>query len=422
MMFSSRLRRIIGINTTYRPRTLLEQHSVQPRLEALEDRLNPSAGPTAAVDPPPPPHAPPPPAHQPPKPDKPDKTGGSSSGSVFSESDVLVASKMDTTNGTFDVWYSDEHALALGVRQVVVKTSTGTTVTNYDIATMGSSNPSSAHNPATGATGLTGDQSGTDPYGWLLTPSLYITDNTTNTSTTVPITPTDIFGTWKSFVKTVDYTRSATSPTVTMTADQDPARNGWNLGSGADAPPSGIRTEGYTAEVRWDLNSLYQQGVLKAGDNYTFTVIVHDGDQNKAGGDAGQAIYNVGTLSGPSSSPTTPPSSLSGSVFDSASGAGIANVQLTLTGTTDSGQTVSLYATTDANGAYVFTGLQAGTYTITQTLPQGMVDMSTNPGTVDGTADGSVPTQGTIDEIFLLSGKQGVEYDFYDSTSLIIVA
>src|SRR5439155_14419530 len=35
---------------------------------------------------------------------------------------------------TIKVWYSDEHALTLGVRRVIVKTLTGSTTTDYPVA------------------------------------------------------------------------------------------------------------------------------------------------------------------------------------------------------------------------------------------------------------------------------------------------
>ena len=49
------------------------------------------------------------------------------------------------------------------------------------------------------------------------------------------------------------------------------------------APAGAItKAEGYGTEVRWDLR-------LEAGHNYRFQVMVHDGDQNKIGGDSGEA-------------------------------------------------------------------------------------------------------------------------------------
>src|SRR5262249_54055641 len=96
---------------------------------------------------------------------------------AFKESSVVKAATLDTANGFFEVWYSDEHALALGVGTVVVKTASGTTTTNYPIAPL-TSNPGAAFNPAVGTTATTGDQAGTDVSGRPMTPSLLITDTT----------------------------------------------------------------------------------------------------------------------------------------------------------------------------------------------------------------------------------------------------
>ena len=45
-----------------------------------------------------------------------------------------------------------------------------------------------------------------------------------------------------------------------------------------------------------------------------------------------------------------------------------------LTGVNDLGASVSLTAITDANGAYTFSNLRAGTYTVTETQPSGYND------------------------------------------------
>jgi hypothetical protein len=45
------------------------------------------------------------------------------------------------------------------------------------------------------------------------------------------------------------------------------------------------QNEGYGAEIRWDISSLN----LIPGHSYRVYFMVHDGDQNKTGGDSGQA-------------------------------------------------------------------------------------------------------------------------------------
>jgi hypothetical protein len=344
---------------------------------------------------------------------------------AFNESTVLKAATVDTANGYFEVWYSDEHALALGVGQVNVKTAAGTTTTNYAVAPL-TSDPGATLNPAVGTTATTGDQAGTDVSGRPMTPSLFITDITndpTNRSGDwqwggTAYAPSAVFGTWKSFTRTVDYTTG--NPAVSVTGATDPAKNGWNLGPGADAPPAGLTNEGYGAEVRWDLNALYQQGVLLPGHNYRFYVIVHDGDQNKVGGDAGQASYQVNSPI-PVPPPSAPPASLSGFVLDTSGGTTVpmAGIRVTLTGTMSTGQSVSFVVVTAADGSYSFGNLAPGTYTVsedTTQLPSGYTSQAQagteNPGltTVDGTSGAS-----SITAITLQAGDDAINYDFLNS-------
>jgi hypothetical protein len=336
---------------------------------------------------------------------------------AFNESSVLAGAKLDVANGTFDVWYSDEHALSLGVRQVNVTTSSGTATTNYSVATM-SSNPGVAYNPAIGTTATSGDQAGVDPSGRPIAPSLYITDTTNNPNNLsgdwqyggTAIAPNAVFGAWKGAVKTVNYT---TSPaTVTTTCDVDPAKNGWNLGTGSDAAPAGLANAGYGAEVRWSLNDLYAEGVLIPGHTYRFYVMVHDGDQNKTGGDAGQAAFNY-NYPGP---PASQIANLSGFVYSDDGFnnlTGLGGVTLTLTGTTASGFPVSMTTTTNPDGSYSFGSLLPGTYTITQTLPTGYTFESASAGTVGGAQDGTAGS-GNISSISVKAGDSGINYNFTD--------
>src|SRR5262249_25398324 len=241
--------------------------------------------------------------------------------------------------------------LALGVRQVNVKTPGGVTTTNYAVSPL-TANPDVALNAAVGSTATTGDQAGTDLSGRPMPPSLFITDTTNDPNNRsgdwqwggTAIAPGAVFGTWKGVVRTVDYTTA--TPTVTVTCDADPVKNNWNLGPGSDAPPAGVASEGYGAEARWNLNDLYQQGLVIPGHNYRFYVIVHDGDQNKSGGDCGQASFNY-YYPGPAN---LPPASLSGYVYadDNNDGVkqtneiGFVGVLVTLSGTDDLGHSVLL--------------------------------------------------------------------------------
>jgi hypothetical protein len=329
---------------------------------------------------------------------------------AFNESDVLTAAALNTNNNTFEVWYTDEHALTLGVNQLTFIAADGTsTTTNYAVAPL-NGNPGSATNPAIGAPG------GVDPAGRPLAPSLYITDITNNPTSRsgdwqyggTAYAPSAVFGTWKSATETIN---SALGGAVTISEAADPAQNGTNLGAGADKPPPGVTSEGYTAEVRWDLSALAAQGILLPGHNYRFYVMVHDGDQNKSGGDVGQAAYQVNNPI------PAAPATLSGTVIDATKNVGQAGVSITLTWFDALGQQHTLTTTTDANGNFSFTGLSAGTYTVSEVAPAGYTEKTAQVGTVSGAADGSALAPGLggpISRINLASGNNGVNYDFFN--------
>ena len=207
---------------------------------------------------------------------------------VFNESEVLRAIRpsIDVSGGIVTLLYDDEHAMTLGVRQVVVQTAAGTSSTDYPVSPLAAS-PSSVLNPQTGTNALLGDNSGLDPSLRPLWPVLYVTDVTKDPSSRAgdwqmggrPINPNAVYGTWKSAVRTVDKTTSPAA--VSVTPDADPAKNDWNLGIN-DPIPSGVKNEGWSSEVKWSVT-------FQPGHSYRLQVIVHDGDQNKSGGDCGEA-------------------------------------------------------------------------------------------------------------------------------------
>ena len=134
---------------------------------------------------------------------------------------------------------------------------------------------------------LTGDQSGLDASLRPMWPALFVTDISADPANRAgdwqmggrPAAPNAIFGSWKAAVRTVDNTKSPA--TVTITPDADPAKNNWNL-AGGDPVPAGLDNEGFGAEARWNVS-------LVPGHSYRLQVLVHDGDQNKGGGDSGEA-------------------------------------------------------------------------------------------------------------------------------------
>jgi hypothetical protein len=236
---------------------------------------------------------------------------------AFNESGVLRTFQPDFTGSpddTIRVFYNDEHALTLGIRQVVVKPKTGsTTTTSYTVSPL-TTNPGNVSLPSVGApsTDPADDQAGLDTSNRPIFPALFITDITDNQEICsptypdnatdchdwqwggTPIPPSFVAGTWKAAVKTVDKTK--TPAVTTVTPDADPAKNNWNLGTTVappgfpNQPPAGLTNEGYGAEVAWSVSALG----LQPGRSYRLQFMVHDGDQNKSGGDVGQNCSTVG--------------------------------------------------------------------------------------------------------------------------------
>src|SRR5207247_1482101 len=143
------------------------------------------------------------------------------------------------------------------------------------------------------------NQGGTDFSDRPIFPALFVTDITNNPDNRSgdwqqgndnAHTPDELFGTWKAAVRTTDQTHNP--PVVTITPDADPAKNNWNLGPGSDTPPGGfgsLTNQGYGAEAKWTAQGLGRQ----PGHIYRLVFTVRDGDQNKTGGDTGEACVNL---------------------------------------------------------------------------------------------------------------------------------
>jgi large repetitive protein len=109
---------------------------------------------------------------------------------------------------------------------------------------------------------------------------------------------------------------------------------------------------------------------------------------------------------------SSPPASLSGEVFNQSTGAGLGGVTVTLTGTNNLGQSVTLTTTTAANGTYSFTGLLPGTYTVSAAPLGSFVNSSDQVGTVNGVTDGSALSLSSLGNINLAAGVLGLNYNF----------
>jgi hypothetical protein len=181
---------------------------------------------------------------------------------------------------------------------VIDKSVTPNTTTNYPFTAMGATNPSHAVDPQVGADINQGGVDTNLPDGRPMFPAVFVTDITSNPSdrsgdwqqgSNAGAAPNEIFGSWKGAVVTIDPTKN---PARTVAGDNNPSKNNWNLGAGSDVPPGGfaaLTNQGYGAEVKWSASGLG----LQHGHIYRLVFMVHDGDQNKDGGDTGEACVNM---------------------------------------------------------------------------------------------------------------------------------
>jgi hypothetical protein len=191
----------------------------------------------------------------------------------FNESTVLVGyePQIATPGDTVKAFYVDEHALALG------KNGNGKTVSPCNCQ----SGPDKVDNPSIR------DPTAVDSYQRPLFPALFISDVTTDPNNRsgdwenggTPIPPTAVLGTWKAV--------GANDPNC--------PNNTNNVGNGDTVPPPTDPRDQtrpvWAAEIQWNVKALN----LTAGHVYRLEFIIHDGDQNSAGGDAAEACVTVGS-------------------------------------------------------------------------------------------------------------------------------
>lgn len=96
-----------------------------------------------------------------------------------------------------------------------------------------------------------------------------------------------------------------------------------------------------------------------------------------------------------------------------ASESGIGNVDVTLTGTNDVGETISMHTTTTADGKYIFAGLRAGDYRVVvdkTTLPERMINTYSLGGTTAEPSNDSL--------LFVLAANEertDVDFGYYET-------
>jgi hypothetical protein len=253
----------------------------------------------------------------------------------FNESEVLTGFQL--IGSSLHGWYTDEHAMTLGVDSIFIDNKApkpdsafgiNTLPLNpdgnsYQIETMVGHATSATTAAVTGSplikigrvgttTKPVGQGNAIDPAGRPLFPALYITDitgladNLAHTDPAIragdwqyssgigiPNIPSAVYGTWKAAVLKIDNTK--TPPATTLVNRADPAKNHKVVGAGGVNPPAGAIDNGYSSDVVWDLANLHDNNnlALVAGNRYRAQFIVHDGDQNKTGGDVGQACVNL---------------------------------------------------------------------------------------------------------------------------------
>ena len=163
-----------------------------------------------------------------------------------------------------------------------------------------SGNPSSSLGSpvAYGSTLTSGEGAAVDGAGRPLFPALFVTDLTVSGGSSragdwqqggVALAPNAVYGTWKGAVMKVDKTKN---PAVTtITPDVNPAKNHTNVGPGGMNLPAGASDEGYSTEIVWNIANIPNYDPTHT---YRLQFMVHDGDQNKTGGDVGQACFNIG--------------------------------------------------------------------------------------------------------------------------------
>jgi hypothetical protein len=246
---------------------------------------------------------------------------GFRNGSAFNEDSCLAAYAI--SGNTLQMFYNDEHALSLGIGSYVLYNGTRVNATivesdgtpkcitgypavgsingKYDFSggPFGNTDVNGLQNytaPAPASCPGPTSSGCCDPHGCgrPIPPTLFVTDLTLNPSPPymgdwqnggTPYTPQTVCGLWK--VLTKDWTLGS-SPIVAPADNPSSGNiaNGvWNLGVGSDPVPAGISNpQSFGAEITWDISSL---GLVPA-HTYRFQFIVHDGDQNHAGGDIGE--------------------------------------------------------------------------------------------------------------------------------------
>lgn len=171
---------------------------------------------------------------------------------------------------------------------------------------------------------------------------------------------------------------TTTGSSVSMTTTT--ASNGYYSFSGLAAGTYTVSLTGFSPNHQAEQS----HGSVKISESTTETLTA---GQTLSGAAMGAATKNNGL-----DFAEIAPGGLQGFVWDDANNdgnidfneAGIVNVTITLNGVTYTGAKVSQSTVTDNNGEYIFTNLQPGTYTLTESTPSGFTDGKDMVGSLGG--------------------------------------
>jgi hypothetical protein len=313
------------------------------------------------------------------------------------------------SDGTVNVFYSDEHALTIGVSGVTwnafyddpATVTKPPVVKRIDDAGAAGVPPHSGTPHEAGPVVLDSpaDALPADPGGRAVAPALYISDVTgIDTSSATYHGPNDwqavsattgarlpdyVGGTWKN--------NAAANP---LGSDGKEAKNGNRLGPNSETFVDNISTsqglEGYGAELRWNVSNLRSGGqALKPGHTYRVQMMLHDGDHNA---DTGEACKNITIPPKPTDGTTTASGGgqltkdatgvLSVSTFDTATLTGGTRNAAPDSSSTSSGKlTFNLYQVNEDGNGTVDCGLDANGNAVNADLKATKTVNGTNGGT-----------------------------------------
>ncbi len=193
-------------------------------------------------------------------------------------------------------------------------------------------------------------------------------------------------------------------------------------------PPSDA--SGYTINQTSALPAPYLDGLDQKGDT---TAMVVPGSAGRTVPESmtgivllpnqGGTEHNFGELRGASLAGYVYVDADIDAVKDAGETSGLTSVIVTLTGTDDLGNSINRTTTTAANGAYSFTALRPGSYTVTETVAAGVTHTGAQAGSKGGTINGAVRAANVavpgayyaISTIAIVSNDAASGYNFGES-------